>query len=408
MDAKNKCIFLFGYGRFDQQFESVSFILAKEFAKNNNKVYYIDYPFTSKDVLRSKNTESYKIREKAFKKKNRGIIETSFPNLKIVVIPPLWSIHFLPEGKLYRLLLQFNEKIIAGTINSIVKAEGIKDFIFINSWVFHYPNVARYISPTLHIYHCIDPIVMPYDTKHGIVSERQLIRNSDMIICTSKQLQEEKKKFHPKTYFISNAADIKHSILATDKTLAEHASMLKFKKPIIGYFGSIEKRIDYELMKEVAEMNKDKTFVFAGPVSKEWVPDHFAALPNVHFIGRIPYAEMPSVVKGFDVAIIPFRKYEDSATVFPMKLFEYLGAGKPVVSTDFNPDLKNFTEDQVSYCSNAKTFSVALNEKLNTDNEVLQKQRIILASQHTWEKRAAAIENLIEKEQQTYSDIEAL
>jgi glycosyltransferase involved in cell wall biosynthesis len=395
MKTKSKCIFIFGYGRFDQQFESVSFILAKEFAKNNNKVYYIDYPFTTRDALRAKGSENYEVRKKAFKGFNNGIIETNTPNLKILVVPPLWSVHFLPEGKIYRALLQVNEKVIAKTINQIVKKEKIDNFIYINSWVFHYPNVSKYINASLRVYHCIDPLVMDYDTKHGIVSEQQLIKNSDMVICTSKQLQQEKRKFHSKTYFVSNAADIKHSILATDKNLPVHKAVNQFKKPVIGYFGSIEKRIDYAMMKEVAEGNMDKSFVFAGPVSREWVPDSFFELPNVHFIGRIPYDEMPSVLKCFDVAIIPFRKYEESATVFPMKLFEYLGAGKPVISTDFNPDLKNFTDDLVKYCSSGKEFSDAINEALDKDNESLQQERIKLASNHTWESRAAAIEELI-------------
>lgn len=396
MKTDSKCILLFGYGRFDQRFETVSYILAKELAKKNNKVYYIDYPFTTKDVIRSKKTESYRVREKAFKGDNNGIIETSIPNLKIVVLPPLWSIHFLPEGKLYRKLLQINEKRIAQRINSVIKAESIDDFIFFNSWVFHFPNVSKYIKPALRIYHCIDPIIMDYDAKHGIVSEQQLIANSDMIICTSKQLYEERKVKHPKTFFVANAADINHSILATEEKLKEHDLLSQFKKPIIGYFGNIEKRIDYEMMKAVAQKNPDKTFVFAGPVERRWVPDFFFSIPNVHFIGRIPYEEMPSVVKAFDIAIIPFRKYEHSATVFPMKLFEYLGAGKPVVSTDFNPDLKTFTNDLVFYCSSAEEFSAAINQALSTDSEVLKKERIQLASQHTWESRATAIEELFE------------
>jgi glycosyltransferase involved in cell wall biosynthesis len=261
--------------------------------------------------------------------------------------------------------------------------------------VFHYPKVSKYIKASRRIYHCIDPIVMEYDAKHGVVSERELISLSDMIICTSKQLQEDKKPLHPKTYFVSNAADIKHSILALDEKLPAHESIRHLKKPLVGYFGVIEKRIDYRMMKQVIEKNSDKTFVFAGPVSKEFVPDEFFSMPNVHFIGRIPYKEMPSVVKSFDVAIIPFRKYENSATVFPMKLFEYLGTGKPVVATDFNPDLKHFTGDLVPYCSTAEEFSSALNEALRTDSGQLQKERIALASEHTWEKRAEAIEELI-------------
>lgn len=395
MKTNSRCIFLLGFGKFDHPYETASFMLAKEFAKNNHRVYYIEYPFTVKDIHKLKNSDRYKIRKDAFMGKNDGIIETSDQNLKIVVIPPLLSIHFLPESKLYRRLLQINEKRIAKTINNIVSKEAIDDFIFFNSWVFHYPNVATHINASRRVYHCVDPLIMPYDAKHGIVSEKQLVENSDIVICTSKQLYDEKRKVHPKTHFVPNAADIKHSLRAVDPNLQGHISMLQFKKPVIGYFGNIEKRIDYEMIKEVAEKNQDKNFVFAGPVQKQWVPDFFFNLPNVHLIGRIPYNEMPNVVKFFDVAIIPFRKYENSATVFPIKLFEYLGAGKPVVSTDFNPDLQNFTHDLVYYCSDAIQFSEALNHALINNAEFLQKQRIKLASQHTWEKRAATIEELI-------------
>lgn len=394
MQVKNKCIFLFGYGRFDKVYESVSFILAKEFAKNNT-VYYIDYPFTTRDVMRSKNTEQYRVRKDAFRGKNDGILETSNPNLKIVILPPLYSIHFLPEGKLYRMLLGINERIIAGRLKKIIQKHAIQDFIYINSWVFHYPNIAKYLKPSLEVYQCIDPVIMPYDAKHGVISEKILVENSALVICTSQQLCNEKKKVNPKTYFVSNAADIKHSILATDKNLPEHASVLQFKKPIIGYFGNIEKRIDYEMMREVALLHADKSFVFAGPVQKEYVPDFFYKIPNVYFIGRIPYDQMPNVLKSFDVAIIPFRRYEDSATVFPMKLFEYLGAGKPVVATDFNLDLKHFTGDLVPFCATAEEFAAALDEALKNNGPEWEKARIELATQHTWESRAAAIEEII-------------
>jgi glycosyltransferase involved in cell wall biosynthesis len=397
MQANNKTIFLFGYGRYDHLYESVSFILAKEFAKNNHTVYYIDYPFTTRDAIRLKNTESYKVRKDAFEGKNDGILSTSIPNLNILIVPPLYSLHFLPEGKIYRTLLRLNDKKIAERINNIIAKENIKDYIFINSWVFHYPNVTQYlhIRPSLKIYHCIDPVIMPYDAKHGVISEDILVKDSDLVVCTSQKLCDEKKKVHPKTFFVSNAADIKHSILATDKNLPEYEGLAQFKKPIIGYFGNIEKRIDYAMLRDVALMNKDKSFVFAGPVEKEYVPGYIDSIDNIHFIGRIPYAQLPNVLKTFDVAIIPFRRYEDSATVFPMKLFEYLGSGKPVVATDFNLDLKNFTGELVPYCSTAEEFSASINNALHHDTGELRQARIDLAGQHTWESRAAAFEEIM-------------
>jgi hypothetical protein len=158
--------------------------------------------------MRSKKTEQYKIRKEAFEGKNNGIIKTSNPNLKIVIVPPLYSIHFLPEGKLYRTLLGINEKIISKRLQKIIAEYSIKEFIYINSWVFHYPNITKYISPSLTVYQCIDPVIMPYDAKHGVISEKILVQNSALVICTSQQLCNEKKKENPKTYFVSNAADM--------------------------------------------------------------------------------------------------------------------------------------------------------------------------------------------------------
>jgi teichuronic acid biosynthesis glycosyltransferase TuaH len=388
---------MFGAGKFDAPYPSASYTLAKEFAKNGNTVYYIDYPFTWKDRIVLKKTQQYKNRKEAFSGNNDGIIDTSTPNLKVVIIPPVLSIHFLPEGKFYRLLLKLNEKIIIGRLKQILKKDSAEELIYINSFNFHYPNLAKELNPVLKIYHCVDPIITPYDIKHGRVSENLLIRNSDLVICTSKQLYDEKKPVHPNTHFIPNAADINHSIKATDRNLSVHSSLENIKNPVIGYFGNIERRIDYDLVMEVAAKNPDKSFVFVGPMISELVPDSFLNVPNIYFTGRIPYEQMPSVLKGFDVALIPFKKNADSATVFPLKLFEYLGAGKPVVSTDFNPDLKNFTNDLVNYCNTAEAFSAAINEALENDSAAKQAARIELASEHTWKKRASDIEDLIDR-----------
>jgi len=123
--------------------------------------------------------------------------------------------------------------------------------------------------------------------------------------------------------------------------------------------------------------------VFAGPIERHLVPEFFFNIPNIYFTGRIAYEQMPNLVKGFDVAIIPFKAHNDSGTVFPLKLFEYLGAGKPVVATNFNPDLKYFTADLVAYCSSAEEFSNAIEDALKNNSEALERDRIQLAARHT-------------------------
>jgi teichuronic acid biosynthesis glycosyltransferase TuaH len=118
-------------------------------------------------------------------------------------------------------------------------------------------------------------------------------------------------------------------------------------------------------------------------------------MKNVYFLGRIPYEEMPAVIKAFDVALIPFKKDEVSSTIFPLKLFEYLGAGKAVVSTDFNLDLREFTHDEIEYCADAKTFDQAIQRALDDDKLSSRMRRVAIAAENSWDKRLLELSNLL-------------
>jgi teichuronic acid biosynthesis glycosyltransferase TuaH len=386
MELKDKTILILGAAKFDDIYESTSFTTAKYLALNND-VFYIDYPYTVKDYFKLKETDKFKVRKDHFGSNDTFVIHTAIERLKVIVTPMVLSINFLPEGFLYRILLRFNERRIASKIKKILKFNNITDFIYINSFKFHYPNLGRLLNPVLKIYQCVDPLIIDYDKKHGEVSERQIVLDSDIVICTSKQLYREKVKVNKNTFFIPNAADIDHSSKAMDPKLKIHSNIIDIPKPIIGYFGHIERRIDFNLLKSVVVENPDKSFVFAGPVSEEFIPPDFKTHKNVYFTGRVPYAEMPAIIKGFDIAIIPFKKDDVSDTIFPLKLFEYLGAGKPVITTDFNLDLKEFTGDTVSYCGDADSFSDAIRFYLKNDNPQLKRERLSIAELNTWHNR---------------------
>jgi glycosyltransferase involved in cell wall biosynthesis len=394
MSLENKTIFLFGTAKYDGPFESTSFTLAKYLAQKNT-VFYIDYPFTWKDYLQRPNQGEFNRRAPYFKRSSDGVIQTDIPGLKVLISYPLASINFLPEGKLYRLFLKWNEKLILFRLKKLIKKQKITEYIYINSFNFHYPGIAESLSPALRVYQCVDPLIIDYDKKHGVVSEKILVTKSDLIICTSKELYEQKKLLNPNTFFIPNAADISHSSKVLEESLPVHESIAAVPKPVIGYFGTIERRMDFDLLREVIHANADKSFVFVGPVSADVVPAWFSNIPNLYLKGRMPYQEMPAVIKGFDVAIIPFKRDEVSRTIFPLKLFEYLGSGKPVVITDFNPDLKEFTGDTVPFCENAISFSEALNQALLQDTPAKQLARMEVAGNNTWEKRLNEISALI-------------
>jgi teichuronic acid biosynthesis glycosyltransferase TuaH len=393
MILKDKVIFILGIAKFDGPFESTSFTVAKYLAKEN-EVYYVDYPYTWKDYLMRRD-DLFQKRKHLFSRKSDGILDSDIAGLKIVIVPPVLSINFLKEGKLYRFLLKINERTIAHRITKAIGASRIKEAVYINSFNFHYPNLQTLLKPKLSVYHCVDPLIVDHDRKHGLISERIVVEQSDLVICTSKQLYQEKKPLNKATFFIPNAADSIHSAKAMDPGLMMHVKMQAIPKPILGYFGNIERRIDYDLLMQVVRLNSDKSFVFAGPAVEEFIPQGLREMKNVYFLGRIPYEEMPAVIKAFDVALIPFKKDEVSSTIFPLKLFEYLGAGKAVVSTDFNLDLREFTHDEIEYCADVKTFDQAIQRALDDDKLSSRMRRVAIAAENSWDKRLLEFSNLL-------------
>ncbi|HEY5327382.1 MAG TPA: glycosyltransferase [Mucilaginibacter sp.] len=393
MSLEKQHIIIFSQMQFDSPMESTNYTIAKHLAKDNY-VYYVDRPYTWRDYVHFWGTPGFNVRKPHFFSSKNSFIETEIPNLKIIITPPVPSINMLPEGKLYRLALKINELIVGSRLKKVIKLLNIKSFIYINSYNFSFPTLHKLINPVLTVYHCVDPIIEYYQTKHGLISEDILVSGVDLIVSTSKELCNQKALLNKNSFFIPNAANISHSQKALDPKLPVASILSGIKKPIIGYFGNIERRIDYDLVQELLKTNRDKSFVFIGPVDYYYIKED-SAHPNLYLKGPVPYEEMPAVLKGFDVAIIPFKKDEVSNTIFPLKLFEYLGAGKPVVATDFNPDLKDYTDDTVTYCENAKQFSDAIETCLH-DTDLLQQKRLVIAAGNTWEHRIIEIKNLIE------------
>ncbi|WP_158825737.1 glycosyltransferase [Mucilaginibacter lacusdianchii] len=394
MTLEGKFIVILGNTRFDGFIQSTSFFIARNLAKKN-KVFFIEYPFTLKDYIQQRKGEEVKSRRDDFKITSTGIKDTDMPGLKVIVCPPVLPINFLPEGKLYRAALKFNELLLSSRINKALKSEGVTNFIYINAFNFHYPGLAKYIKPSYTVYQCVDPMIVPYDIKHGIQSENELVKTSNLVICTSKALYEEKKQQNPNTYLVPNGADVHHFATVLDPAVPVHPKLNNVRRPVIGYIGSIERRIDYPLLVAVVAANADKSFILAGPHWPEYIPEQLLKAPNVKFIGPVLYDEAPQLLKGFDVAIIPFKKDEVSRTLFPLKLFEYLAAGKPVISTDFNPDLQQYTEGAVRFAADANAFNQAIEAALQDNAPNVVAHRSAVAANNSWEKRTESFGEII-------------
>jgi hypothetical protein len=146
-------------------------------------------------------------------------------------------------------------------------------------------------------------------------------------------LQEAKKGWNPNTILVTHGVDYEHFSRAVREDLPCPPDIADIPHPRLGFFGLIRDWVDLDLLAEVARKRPDWHIVMIGDADSTVDLAPYRALPNMHFLGRRPYADLPAYCKAFDVGLIPFKINELTKAVNPIKLREYLAAGLPVVST---------------------------------------------------------------------------
>jgi UDP-galactopyranose mutase len=164
--------------------------------------------------------------------------------------------------------------------------------------------------------------------------------------------------------------------------------------PIFGYAGVIDERIDIPVLEALAAC--DAQTVLAGPVAKI-DPAILPRRPNVHFTGRLPYAELPAFLAGIDVAIVPFAANAATRFVSPTKTPEYLAAGKPVVSTPIADVIAHYG-DFVTVADTPAAFAEACTIAAATDDPARVARGRERARAEGWDEIALRMWNDLERE----------
>jgi len=235
-----------------------------------------------------------------------------------------------------RAIVTFNRKFLIRQIRRAMKKLGMKNVI---NMVFNPAAgmIAGKLGETEQIYYCVDEYTAFTGVSVGLKEiEEDLFRRSDFVVVSAEKLLESKKQFNENTFLIRHGVDWHHFRKSLDSATAIPADIADLPKPIIGFHGLLADWVDFELLKKTAEHFKNGSVVLIGKIAvdAEKKVKILDGIPNVHFLGRKPYADLPNYCKAFDVALNPFEISELTLAANPLKVREYLAAGLQVVSTD--------------------------------------------------------------------------
>src|SRR5574341_1008306 len=241
------------------------------------------------------------------------------------------------------------------------------------------------------VYECVDD----FTAAKGLVDarvigqlERRLIEKVDLLVATHAGLLDKKQAGAKRAILVPNGVDADHFQQATDPATPIAKSLAGLKHPVIGYLGGINYWIDTTLLARIARQHPDWTLALVGPAYALADLKPLDRLPNVVMTGRVPYEAVPCYVKAFDVCVNPYVLDQVAEHCSPLKLYEYLAAGKPVVSVDM-PEAHQF-RDLVAIAHSPDEF-VALVEQAVTQPDGRAADRIRVAHRHTWDQRFEAV-----------------
>jgi glycosyltransferase involved in cell wall biosynthesis len=224
--------------------------------------------------------------------------------------------------------------------------------------------------------------------------EEEAFRNCSVIIAVSKKLHSKIRKFNSNCFYVPNAADFKHFSKAM-QIIERPFDIINLQRPIIGFIGTIYDWIDVDLICKLARLHPEYSILLVGPIRYGF--DRLKKYSNIKLTGSKPYAVLPRYLACMDVCLIPFKINKLTLASNPIKLFEYLAAGKPVVSTAL-PEVCENASGLVYIARDEEDFIRKVEEAVKeaeSPNKELIMRRIKFAKENSWEKRIEIIEKLL-------------
>ncbi len=243
-------------------------------------------------------------------------------------------------------------------------------------------------------YDCLDNVsaFYPHDRRGALMKrqEEKLLQTADVVFATEKRLAEKCGTLCRNVHLLPNAV---HPGFLKPSQAPCPPDLAALPRPMVGYVGALDRWIDFDLIRHLAEARPGWSFVLIGPGSPG---EALRTVPNIHLLGQKAHGELPAYLDRFDACLIPFRDSELTRAVNPVKLYEYLARGRPVVATE-TPALAHFAH-VCSLCGSRREFLNSLQQAVDEEGiekEKRARERIRFAEKNTWPHRTDKVRKIL-------------
>jgi len=252
------------------------------------------------------------------------------------------------------------------------------------------------------VYDCMDELSKFRGAPPQIKTrERRLLAEANVVFAGGRKLWQSKKLLNENCHFYGCGVDVAHFAKARNAATKIPGDIASLGKPILGYFGVVDERMDYDLVVKLADANPHWAIVMVGPITKV---DRVPQRSNLHWLGQKNYLELPAYCRAFDVCLMPFALNESTEFINPTKALEYMATGKPIVSSAVADVVTNFGT-VVKIATTHEEFIALCQEAIKTPDAEATAAGLKQAAAHSWNSIVAQLEkhiaHALEQEQST-------
>jgi UDP-galactopyranose mutase len=240
-------------------------------------------------------------------------------------------------------------------------------------------------APRAVVYDCMDELSAFRGASPDLVTwEKALLERADLVLTGGRSLYRAKCRLNANVHEFPSSVEHDH-FAAARRSQREPADLALIPTPRLGFYGVLDERLDLDLVAGVAALRPEWHQVFLGPTAK-LEADELPVAPNIHYLGRKDYADLPGYLAGWQVATLPFARNEATRFISPTKTPEYLAAGKAVVSTSIEDVVHPYGDlDLVSIADTPEAFVLAV-ERAFVDNPERRARADAFLQQNSWDQ----------------------